>query len=56
MLRMLCGMNLMSVRHMGVMGGPLVVACIVMFCCFGVVVGCHAVMMGGLPVFVRCPL
>jgi hypothetical protein len=56
MFRMLGGVKMMGVRQLRVMSGLLVVAGLVVLRCFGVVMRGHAVMVGGLAVFVHCVL
>lgn len=53
---MLGCVNGMRMGDMGVMGGGVVVARLVMLRRLSMVVGCHAVMMGCLLVVIRCLL
>lgn len=48
------GVNVMGVSEVGMVSGLVVVAGFVMPGCFGVVMGGHAVMVGGLAVFMNC--
>jgi len=55
-LAMFGGVKVMPVGEVRVMSGLLVVACIVVFRRFGVVMRGHTVMMGRMAVFMRCLL
>lgn len=50
------GMCVMTVRQMRVVRRLVVIARVMVLCRFGMVMGCHAVMVGRLTVFVRCLL
>jgi hypothetical protein len=55
-IRMLGGMDLMRMRQMGVMSGLVVVAGLMVLCCFCVVMGGHSMMVGCRLVMIRCLL
>jgi hypothetical protein len=55
-IRMLGGMDLMRMRQMGVMGGLVVIAGLMVLCCFCVVMGGHSMMVGRSLVMIRCLL
>jgi hypothetical protein len=53
-LGMLAGTHMMGVGEMRVVSGLLMVARIVVFCGFRMMMSCHAVMMGRGAMLVRC--
>jgi hypothetical protein len=54
--RMLGGLQMMRVRHVGMMRSLLVIACLVMLRCFRMMMCGHPMMMGRLAVLVHCLL